>query len=90
MSRIFGGLQEPKLGLACAIARELGVGLDYLLAEGEEPPGGTRWESITEDELAVLRIVRRLGIEASLDRLLAVRETEGRADSRTKPRTRRR
>ena len=90
MSRIFSGLQEPKLPVARAMARELGVGLDFLVAEGDDLAGGSRWESLTEDEMAVLRIVRRLGIGASLDRLLGVAEPGDRADSRTKPRPRRR
>lgn len=74
MSRILSGAQEPKLGVARALATALGVSLDYLMEEGAEEGAETRWELVSEDEAAVLRIVRKLGVEAALDRLLGVPE----------------
>jgi transcriptional regulator with XRE-family HTH domain len=84
MSRIFSGRQELKLSTARAMAQALGVGLDYLVEDREESGDEARWETLTNDEAAVLRIVRRLGVGESLDRLLAVPEGAERADSRTK------
>src|SRR3954453_20190018 len=73
VSRILSGVQEPKLSVAHALAKALGVSLDYLVEEGEAERGAeVRWEVVSEDEAAVLRIVRRLGPEVALDRLLGV------------------
>lgn len=80
MSRILSGLQEPKLSVAHSLARTLGVSLDYLMEESTDPGPETRWEVVTEDEAAVLRIVRRLGAEAALDRLLGVPEANDSAE----------
>ena len=71
VSRILSGAQEPKLGLAVALARELGVSLDYLVEEGPERDAAHHCVPITEDELTILKLVRRLGAEVALDRLLA-------------------
>jgi transcriptional regulator with XRE-family HTH domain len=69
MSRILSGVQEPKLGVAWAMARVLGVSLDSLLdADG----GDGHCELISADEAAILTIVRRLGVEAAMDRLLGI------------------
>lgn len=83
MSRILSGVQEPKLGVAWTLARVLGVSLDSLLdAEGQDGP---HCEVVSADEATVLRIVRRLGVEAALGRLLGVPDEEPRP---TRPWTR--
>jgi transcriptional regulator with XRE-family HTH domain len=72
ISRIFSGTQEPKLGMAWGIARALGVSLDFLADDAlSADPGGT-WTRLTDDELTILKLVRRLGPETAMDRLLAV------------------
>ena len=74
MSRIISGVQEPKLSVAQAIAKVLGVSLDYLTDDTMEEGVDGRWEPVTPDEAAILRIVRRLGAEVALDRLLSQTE----------------
>jgi len=76
MSRILSGLQEPKLGVAHALAKALGVGLDSLMEDSTEQGPETRREAVTEDEAAVLRIVRRMGVETALGRLLNVPQAQ--------------
>lgn len=78
ISRILSGGQEPKLGVAWTLARLVGVPLDYLADEecdDEEPGRGGAYVYLSEDELTILKLVRRLGVEASMDRLLAVKPT---------------
>jgi hypothetical protein len=66
------GSQEPKLGLAFKIAKLLQVPLEYL-ADDEVSPDATRKSLLLdEDEVTILKLVRRLGVEGSLNRLLAV------------------
>jgi transcriptional regulator with XRE-family HTH domain len=72
MSRILGGMQEPRLRLAYDLARALGVTLEYLVDGSPEDHPDARLVVVTEHELAILQIVRRLGSDVSLDRLLAV------------------
>ncbi len=72
ISRILGGVQEPKVRLAYELARALGVTLDYLMDDAAHEPPGTHWAPVSIDEAAILAIVRRLGYEAAMDRLLAV------------------
>jgi transcriptional regulator with XRE-family HTH domain len=76
MSRILSGAQEPKLRLAQDLARELGVTLDYLMDESADDPS-RQPITVTEDELTVLKLVRRLGVDVAIDRLLGV-EAPGR------------
>jgi transcriptional regulator with XRE-family HTH domain len=75
ISRILSGGQEPKLGVAWKLARRLGVPLDYLADEEDagEPGGSGAFVHVSEDELTILKLVRRLGVEESMDRLLAVK-----------------
>jgi transcriptional regulator with XRE-family HTH domain len=72
MSRILSGAQEPKLGLAFELAKALSVPLDYLVDDllDAVPPG--QLVVLTDDEATILKIVRRLGSSASIDRLLGV------------------
>ena len=72
VSRILGGIQEPKLRVAWKLARALGVSLDYLADDDmTEEPGGAIVR-LSEDERTILKLVRRLGTEAALDRLLGL------------------
>lgn len=72
VSRILSGAQEPKLGLAVALARVLEVSLDYLVEEDDRGrEAAYQCVPITEDELTILKLVRRLGSDEALDRLLA-------------------
>ncbi len=72
ISRIMSGLQEPKLSLALNLANVLGVSLDFLANDQQEFDSAASWVRLTDEELEVLRIVRRLGTETSTDRLLVV------------------
>src|SRR5262249_12801168 len=72
MSRILTGVQEPKLTLAYDLAKTLGVSLDYLVDESLDPQEAAHMILVNEEEMTVLKIVRRLGIEVSIDRLLAI------------------
>lgn len=73
MSRIFTGLQEPKISLARELARALGVTVDYLADDGHGPEIPVdHLIPVSTDELAVLKIVRRLGVESALDRLIGI------------------
>jgi transcriptional regulator with XRE-family HTH domain len=70
ISRILSGAQEPKLGLAYDLAKALGVTLDYLVDDAPELGPTDQLIMVSEDELAILKIVRRLGKDAAFDRLL--------------------
>jgi transcriptional regulator with XRE-family HTH domain len=72
ISRILSGVREPKLGLAARLARLLGTSLDAMVDESAELAPGDRLVALSDDELAVLKLVRRLGTEEAIDRLLAV------------------
>lgn len=74
MSRIFSGLQEPKISLAHELARELGVTIDYLVDDDHDPEKipGDHLVPVSTDELAVLKIIRRLGVDNALDRLIGI------------------
>jgi transcriptional regulator with XRE-family HTH domain len=77
ISRILSGSQEPKLGVAWNLARVLGVSLDYLADDTQEADPGAAWVRLSEDELTILKLVRRLGVEAAMDRLLALPNDQG-------------
>ncbi len=83
ISRILSGSQEPKLGVAWKLSRLLGVPLDYLADEESECESGHggAYLHLSEDELTILKLVRRLGVEASMDRLLAVRGVSEQAEN---------
>jgi hypothetical protein len=66
------GAQEPKLRLAYDLAKALGVTLDYLVDDSPEPGTNEHMVMVTEEELMILKIVRRLGTGTSIDRLLNV------------------
>jgi transcriptional regulator with XRE-family HTH domain len=72
MSRILSGAQEPKLGLAFGLSRLFGVSLEYLA--DDELPVDSRPQSVvlSDDEWTILKLVRRLGTDEALGRLLAV------------------
>ena len=72
MSRILSGVQEPKLRLAYDLAKALGVTLDYLVDDSPEFDPNAQLVMVSEDELTILKIVRRLSSNVSIDRLLAV------------------
>ena len=71
MSRIWNGNQEPKIKLAHEMAKILEVPLDRLVSEdGVESQG--YFEHLTEEEMQLLRIVRRLGLQEAFGRLLVI------------------
>ncbi len=70
ISRILSGAQEPKLGVASALAKVLGVTLDYLVDESPEIGPNDQLVWLSEDELTILKIVRRLGCDAAFSRLV--------------------
>jgi transcriptional regulator with XRE-family HTH domain len=72
ISRIMSGTQEPKLRLAYDLAKALGVTLDYLVSDSPELGPNEHMVMVTEDELMILKIVRRLGYSVAIDRLLNV------------------
>ena len=72
MSRILSGAQMPKLDKAYELAKVLGVSLDYLVDDELEVAPSGQWILVTEDELTILKLVRRLGADPALDRLLGV------------------
>ena len=72
MSRILSGSQVPKLDKAQELSRALGVSLDYLADDELEIQPAGQWVVISEDEITVLKLIRRLGIDAALDRLLGI------------------
>jgi len=72
ISRILSGAQEPKLRVAYDLAKALGVTLDYLVDETPELGPNDQLGMLTEDELTILKIVRRLGADASFNRLVHV------------------
>ena len=77
MSRILSGAQVPKLDKAYELARALGVSLDYLVDDEVEIDSAGQWIVVTEDELTILKLARRLGPDAALDRLLGVDQGHG-------------
>jgi transcriptional regulator with XRE-family HTH domain len=70
ISRILSGVQEPKLGLAYDLARALGVTLDYLVEDSPELGPTEHLVMVSEEEMMILKIVRRLGSNVAIDRLL--------------------
>jgi transcriptional regulator with XRE-family HTH domain len=72
ISRILSGAQEPKLLLAYKLAEALGVTLDYLVAESPDIGPTDQLVMMSADELTILKLVRRLGTEVAMDRLLNV------------------
>jgi transcriptional regulator with XRE-family HTH domain len=75
ISRIVSGVQEPKLLLANHLAQVLGVTLDYLVDDSPESSLTQHLVMLTEEEFMILKIVRRLGPNAAIDRLLNVAPT---------------
>lgn len=72
ISRILSGSQEPKLRLAYDLAKALGVTLDYLVDDSPEIGPTDQLVMVSNDEMAILKIVRRLGPDVAFDRLLNV------------------
>jgi transcriptional regulator with XRE-family HTH domain len=70
ISRILNGVQEPKLRLANDLAKALGVTLDYLVEESPELGPTQHLVMVTDEELMILKIARRLGSGVAIDRLL--------------------
>src|SRR5947208_5280102 len=68
ISRILSGTQEPKLRLAYDLAKALGVTLDYLVDDSPEIGPTDQLVMLSDDELAILKIVRRLGTDVAFDR----------------------
>ncbi len=77
MSRILSGSQVPKLDKAYELAKALGVSLDYLVDDELDVDSAGQWVVVTEDELTILKLARRLGSDAALDRLLGVDQASG-------------
>ena len=80
ISRILSGAQEPKLLLAYKLAEALGVTLDYLVAESQDVGPTDQLLMVSADELTILKLVRRLGTEVAMDRLLNVPTTSSTED----------
>lgn len=76
MSRILSGIQEPKLRLAYDLAKALGVSLDYLVDDSITVENPGQFVYLSDDELTILKLVRRLGTDVSMNRLLAVTTTQ--------------
>ena len=76
MSRILSGIQEPKLRLAYDLAKALGVSLDYLVDDSITVENPGQFIYLSDDELTILKLVRRLGTDVSMNRLLAVTTTQ--------------
>ncbi|CAN5714885.1 hypothetical protein BH23PLA1_BH23PLA1_17770 [soil metagenome] len=72
ISRILSGSQRPKLEVAFRLARALGVSLDYLLDDSMEVDHASQLMMVSADELTILKLVRRLGHDVAMDRLLGV------------------
>src|SRR3954452_21988359 len=72
ISRILSGVQEPKLRLAYDLAKALGVTLDYLVEDSPELGPTQHLVMVTEEEMMILKMVRRLGTNVAIDRLLNV------------------
>jgi transcriptional regulator with XRE-family HTH domain len=70
ISRILSGVQEPKLRLAYDLAKALGVTLDYLVEDAPELGPTQHLVMVSEEEMMILKIVRRLGSNLAIDRLL--------------------
>lgn len=79
ISRILSGVQEPKLRLAWKLAQELEVSLDFLADDSAEQSPGITWSRLSLDELTILKLVRRLGVEEAMDRLLGIEREPGEA-----------
>ena len=75
ISRILSGAQEPKLRLAYDLAKALGVTLDYLVGDSPEVGPNDQLVMLSEDEMMILKIVRRLGSDVAIDRLVNVAPT---------------
>jgi transcriptional regulator with XRE-family HTH domain len=72
ISRILSGSQEPKLRVAFELARRLNVTVDFLMDESSELGSNDQLMMLSEDEVMILKIVRHLGPEVALDRLVHV------------------
>src|SRR5947209_7898816 len=70
ISRILSGAQEPKLRVAYDLARELGVTLDYLVNDAPDLGPSDQLVMLSEAEVDILKLVRRLGSEVAYARLL--------------------
>ena len=71
MSRILSGKQEPKLGEAYVIARELGVTLNDLVEDYPQagPPAG-QLIRVTQDDVCLLKVAHTLGVDTAMARLV--------------------
>lgn len=72
ISRVLSGIQEPKLSLAWKLAQALEVSLDFLADDTIEQEPGATWTQLSLDELTILKLVRRLGVDEAMDRLLGI------------------
>lgn len=88
MSRIMSGMQEPKLRLAHELARALGVTLDYLVDDALRDDPAGQLVLVTEDELTILKIARRLGVGVAIDRMLEVGAVKRRHAATGRPQAR--
>jgi transcriptional regulator with XRE-family HTH domain len=70
ISRILSGAQEPKLRVAYDLAKALGVTLDYLVDDSPEIGPNDQLVMLSEDEVTILKIVRRLGTDVAFNRLV--------------------
>jgi transcriptional regulator with XRE-family HTH domain len=71
LSRWMSGKAVPKLGEAFALARALGVSLDYLADDSlDDPPPPAAGPDLTPDEVWILETARALGPDKAKARLL--------------------
>ena len=72
LSRILNGTQQPKLGEAYVIARELGVTLNDLVEDDDadySPPTGSLLR-VSQDDVCLLRVAHTLGVDLAMARLV--------------------
>jgi transcriptional regulator with XRE-family HTH domain len=68
VARWLGGVNRPKAAQALALARLLGVSLDYLLDDAQDDPHPGR---LTDDERIILRLAAKLTPDEAIRRLMA-------------------
>jgi transcriptional regulator with XRE-family HTH domain len=83
ISRILSGTQEPKLSVAYELAKALEVTLDYLVDDSLELGPTDRFVSVSEEELAILNMVRHLGHSEAKNRLLIMQASAAAEEAKT-------
>ena len=87
ISRILSGVQEPKLSLAYELAKALDVTLDHLVDDSQEANASIHRVMLSDDEMTILKIVRRMGHHVAFDRLIVLEMKDAAAPHGGMPRT---